>query len=77
MGHLMTKQVGDDGFVCKLHVQILAPNFVGDTTWVHGRVTRKYVENGLHEMDYEMYGENQRGNRNTQGWGSAILPSKQ
>jgi hypothetical protein len=35
--------------------------------WAKGKVTRKYVENGEHLVDLEVWSENQRGQLHTQG----------
>ena len=77
MGHLLTNWMGDDGLLKKLYVELRLPNFYGDTTWVKGRVTRKYVEGGEHLVDIECWGENQRGEITMPGHATIILPSKQ
>lgn len=41
LAHLLTDWCGDAGFVAEHHVRLLRPNFLGDTTWITGRVTAK------------------------------------
>jgi hypothetical protein len=41
-----------------------------------GRVTRKYVENGQHMVDCEIWLENAKGEKTTPGSATAILPSR-
>ncbi|GAA5003831.1 FAS1-like dehydratase domain-containing protein [Streptomyces hyderabadensis] len=59
--HLVTDWMGDDGFVRSMDSQDRRMNFLGDATWVKGRVTRKYVEDGDHLVDVHVWGENQDG----------------
>ena len=37
--HYITDWMGDDAWLRRLSVELRAPNFVGDTTWLTGRVT--------------------------------------
>jgi acyl dehydratase len=76
MGHLVTNWAGDWGFVRKLDVRLTIPNLVGDTTWCKGRVVGKYIENGEHLVRVEVWGENQRGEKNTEGVAVVRLPSR-
>ncbi|MBI2907939.1 MAG: MaoC family dehydratase N-terminal domain-containing protein [Chloroflexi bacterium] len=75
-GHLMTNWMGDDGWLKSLSVELRRPNFLGDTTWIRGKITRKYLENGENLVECELTGDNQRGERNSQGVATAALPSR-
>jgi hypothetical protein len=49
---------------------------VGDTHWMRGRVTRKYLTDaGSPAVDLEVWGENQRGETTTPGHATVLLPS--
>lgn len=72
----MTNWQGDDAFLKKLYAELRRFNVLGDTTWVRGKVTQKYVENGEHLVDCEIHAENQRGETTAPGMATVSLPSK-
>jgi hypothetical protein len=76
MGHLVTNWAGDDAFVRKISVKLLAPNLVGDLTWCRGVVTGKKIENGEHLVELDCWGITQRDEKNTAGTATVRLPSK-
>lgn len=76
LGHLLSNWQGDDGFTKKLHGELRLFNVIGDTQWVKGKVTRKYVENGEHLVDCEIFCINQRGENTAPGRATIILPSR-
>ena len=76
MAQVVTNWMGDDGFLKKLNCQVRLPNAVTDTTWCCGKVTEKYIANGEHLVDVEVWGSNQGGQRNTLGWMTVSLPTK-
>jgi acyl dehydratase len=57
--HLATNWMGDDGFLKKLECRQHRLNHLGDVSWMKGKVTRKYIENGEHLVDLEVYCQNQ------------------
>ena len=59
--HIVTDWMGDDGFIRSIDSQDRRMNFFGDMTWVKGKVSRKYIENGEHLVELDVYGENQEG----------------
>ena len=77
LGHLLTNWMGDDGFLRKFYVELRRFNVVGDTTWCNGKVTRKFVENGEHLVEVEVWAENQRGEVTAPGRAVVQLPSRQ
>jgi len=76
LGHLLTNWMGDDGFLKKLYAEIRRFNVVGDTTWCKGKVTKRYIENGEHLVDIDIWAENQRGEITAPGWATVRLPLK-
>ena len=58
---LVTDWAGDHAFVKRLSHQMRRPSFEGDLITVKGHVVRKYIENGEHMVDIEMWTENQDG----------------
>ncbi len=76
LAHLMTNWMGDDGFLKKHNVELRLFNFIGDTTWCKGKVTKKYIENGEHLVDCDIWAENQRGEVTAPGHATVVLPSR-
>jgi acyl dehydratase len=76
-GHLLTNWMGDEGFLKRLEVRLLRPNFMGDTTWVRGTVTEKLVRDNAHLVACELTGDDQRGTRNSDGRALVWLPSRE
>lgn len=76
--HLCTDWMGDDAWLWKLDCEFRRFNYVGDTHWMRGRVTRKYVADDVGPaVDLEIWGENQRGEVTTPGHASVLLPSRE
>ena len=76
--HLCTSWMGDDAWLWKLDCQFRLFNFVGDTHWMRGKVTRKYLAEGDRPaVDLELEGRNQRDELTTPGHASILLPSRE
>ena len=73
---LFTNWMGDDGFLWKYSIQFRGFVVHGDTCYYRGKVTKKYIEDGKYCVDIEHWGDNQRGDRVTQGKATIILPSR-
>ena len=66
--HLCTDWIGDDAWLWKLDCQFRKFNYVGDTHWMRGTVTRKYLAEGDRPaVDLDVWGVNQRGETTTPG----------
>lgn len=76
LGTLVTNWMGDDAFLKKLRGETRRFNIVGDTQFLKGRVARKYVADGYHLVDIDIWSENQRGEVTTPGRATVILPSR-
>ena len=76
--HLCTDWMGDDGWLWKLDCEFRRFNYVGDTQWLRGTVTQKYVaDGGRTAVDLELVAENQRGELTTPGHATLLLPSRE
>lgn len=76
--HLCTDWMGDDAWLWKLDCEFRRFNYVGDTHWMHGRVTRRYLAAGDRPaVDCDVWGENQRGETTTPGHATILLPSRE
>lgn len=76
MAHLMTDWIGDHGRLVRLNVQVRSHNIVGDLTRCQGRVVAKQQERDAHLVTCEVWGINQRGERNAIGTAVAALPTR-
>jgi hypothetical protein len=75
--HLCTDWMGDDAWLWKLDCEFRLFNYVGDTHWMRGRVTRRYVVDGIGPaVDLDVWGENQRREVTCPGHASVLLPSR-
>jgi acyl dehydratase len=75
--HLCTDWMGDDAWLWKLDCELRRFNYVGDTHWMRGRVTRTYLaDGGRPAVDLDIRGENQRGETTTPGHATVLLPSR-
>jgi acyl dehydratase len=61
IAHLICNWMGDDGFLKKMECQARRINIVGNTNWVKGNVSRKYIEGDEHLVDLKLWIENQDG----------------
>ena len=76
--HLCTDWMGDDARLAKLDVEFRKFNFVGDTHWMRGTITRKYLAEGDRPaIDLDVWGENQRGDITCPGHATIMLPSRE
>ena len=84
---LMTDWMGEEGFLKKFYCQhrgIDHPRAMktmtepeeGETWCCKGKVTKKYVEDGEHCVDCDIWIENGKGEVTTRGNATVILPSK-
>jgi hypothetical protein len=76
--HLCTDWMGDDAWLWKLECEFRLFNYVGDTQWIDGTVSRKYLaEGGRPAVDIDLRARNQRGEVTTPGRATILLPSRQ
>ena len=84
---LMTDWIGEEGFLKKFSCQYRAMDYPramktmtepeeGETWQCKGKVTKKYVEDGEHYVDCNIWVENEKSEVTTPGRATAILPSK-
>jgi acyl dehydratase len=76
--HLCTDWMGDDAWLWRLDCQFRRFNYVGDTQWLRGTVTRRYLaDGGRPAVDLDLVAENQRGEVTTPGHATVLLPSRE
>ena len=72
--HAVSDWMGDAGWIRRLHVTLRAPNFIGDTTWIRGRIIKKLDAENCVELD--LRAEDQRGRVTALGQVEVILPRR-
>ncbi len=77
LAHLVTDWIGEEGTLSKLSCQYRGLDVPGDTLVCKGTVTRKYVQDGQHIVDCDIWLENGKGERTTHGAASVALPSRE
>ena len=84
---LITSWIGEEGTLKKFSCQYRAVDFPrpmktltepqeGETWRCKGKVTKKYVENGDHHIECDIWVENGKNEAATQGKATVILPSR-
>ncbi len=76
LGHLMTDFAGEHGWLRKLAVQYRGMDVPGVKLECKGKVVRKYLDNGNHLVDCEIWIENAKGEKTTPGSATVELPSR-
>jgi acyl dehydratase len=74
LAHLVTDWCGDDGFLSDLKVDLLRPNYVGDTTWIEGTVVATSRTHEGWRVECALTANNQRGELTTRGTATVLLP---
>ena len=77
LGQLVTDWMGEGATLKKLAVQYRGMDVPGDALTCKGRVSRKYVQDGEHYVDCEIWLENGKGEKTTPGSATVVLPSRQ
>ena len=72
----ITNWMGDDGVIKRIRMEARRFNLQGDTTFISGKVVKKYMKDKCALVDIEMTGINQRGDLSSPGFATVMLPSK-
>lgn len=68
--------IGDAGFLTYYYSENRFPVYVGDTVWLGGRVTRKWMADDEAVVEIETWGKNQRDQNVLPGTARCSLPTK-
>jgi len=68
--------MGDDAVLKRLRMEARLFNIQGDTTFIGGKIVRKYVKDRCALVDIEMTGVNQRGEASSPGFATVMLASR-
>jgi len=73
---MMTNWIGDEGVLRKLGCQHRGVDIIGQPVKCKGRVTKKYVHDGEHLVECEIWTENPKGEKTAPGEATVVLPSR-
>jgi acyl dehydratase len=78
LAQFMYNWMGDAGWLWRFHSEMRRFNYIGDVTWISGKVTDKYEVDGQRFcVDVELEGRNQRDEVSTVGRATVLLPTRQ
>jgi acyl dehydratase len=75
LAQMLSEWAGAGGVLKKISVQHREMDVVGNTLIAKGRVVGKFTENGENRVDCEIWVENQRGEKTSQGSAVVIVPA--
>jgi len=76
LGRLLTDWMGPEGWLRKFRLEMRKMNLLGDTLTMKGEVTDKYVQNGDHRVEADVWCETDREGVTTPCKATLILPSR-
>jgi acyl dehydratase len=76
LASLVTNWAGDDGWLKNIWDEFRFFNVEGDTSWLTGEVTRKWIERNEHLVAIDVTCTNQRGEVSAPGGATVVLPSR-
>jgi acyl dehydratase len=76
LGQLMTDWIGERGVLRKLSCSYKGMNYPGETLTCRGRVTKKYVQDGQHYVECNLWAENSKEEKTVLGVAIVVLPSR-
>ncbi|HEX76939.1 MAG TPA: dehydratase [Dehalococcoidia bacterium] len=76
LGQLMTDWIGERGKLKKLSASYRKMDAPGDTLVCKGKVTKKYIQDGEHCLECDIWIENAQGEKTTLGSAVVALPSR-
>jgi acyl dehydratase len=76
LGQLMTDWMGEQGSLRKLTCSYKSLNFPGEALTCKGKVNKKYVEDGTHYIECNLWVENLKGEKTVTGKAVITIPSR-
>lgn len=76
LGQLITDWIGEQGSLRKLTCNYRGMNFPGETITCQGKVSKKYIENGEHFIECNIWAENVKGEKTVTGKAIVIIPAR-
>ena len=76
LGQLITDWIGEQGRLSKLSCSYKGMNLPGEALTCGGKVSQKYVEQGEHCVECNLWVENEKGEKTVTGMATVVLPSR-
>ena len=76
LAQMLTDWIGEAGTLKRLSCQHRATRHPEADILCKGKVTQKYIQEGLRYVECEIWAENERGERSTPGTALVILPNR-
>jgi acyl dehydratase len=76
LGQLITDWIGELGVLRKVSCSYKGMNYPGEALTCRGEVTKKYVQDGQHYVECNLWAENSKGEKTVLGMAIVILPSR-
>ena len=76
LGQLITDWAGEHGMLKSLGCSYRGMNYPGEAVTCKGKVTKKYIDNGKHYVECNIWAENAKGEKTVSGRATVILPSR-
>ena len=76
LGQLITDWMGEQGSLRKLTCSYKSVNFPGESLICKGKVNKKYIEDGEHYIECNLWVENAKGEKTTSGKALVTLPAR-
>ena len=76
LGQLLTDWMGEQGSLRKLTCSYKSVNFPGEALICKGKVNKKYVEDGEHYIECNLWVENSKGEKTISGKAVLTLPAR-
>ena len=76
LGQLITDWIGDQGSLKKLTCNYRGMNFPNETITCQGKVNKKYIENGEHYIECNIWAQNARGEKTVTGKAIVTVPTR-
>ena len=76
LGQMITDWIGEQGTLRKFECSYKGMHFPGEDIICKGRVSKKYVQDGDHYVECEIWAENPKGVKTTPATALVILPSR-
>ena len=76
LGQLMTDWMGEQGNLRKLTCSYKSVNFPGEALICKGKVSKKYIEDGEHYIECNLWVENAKGEKTISGKALVTLPAR-
>jgi len=76
LGQLITDWIGEQGSLRKLTCNYRGMNFPGEAIICQGKISKKYIKNGEHYIECNIWAENVKGEKTVTGKATVIIPAR-